>query len=396
MTATHAPALLTATRYEVRWTTHAGAPGVTYCATPEAADKWADTIRLNGRSSAVEVVTVEVSVAVGDYVTVRAYGRKREGRVVELNRSRAVVEFVRNASGEKATRAFSVATEVQLVAKGEGRLAAEQAVAEVVEDAAPTVETVAAASAYRVVEVEVRRGETAYRVVDAHGGRVNTYAERDLADATAEVLNEDLARRIAERVAEVEAIADAAEPAVEDDEEPADGAAPGQDAAGVSDPHVPAQLAHLMGDDLLAACGSTGDALGLYVVPSSTPERVTCPACRPLLQVEQIADAILDRVPALPVLRPEVDLANLGAELLAEPLTPAELETFDAGVTLATRRLAERYGTTPEEVARLGREVIEETLDRVDEPGPEVDDPREEPRPLEWSEVASGGSLPGE
>jgi hypothetical protein len=150
---------------------------------------------------------------------------------------------------------------------------------------------------------------------------------------------------------------------------------------------------------------------------------------------EAVADAILDR-------RPILDLFP------SRDLTREQCEVVDAGVTVATERLAARYGTTPAEVIRLGREVVEETLTpvepprvvtveqlvhdtirlgyatvpdylgapgrnlgqvtpwtldrairahrrevarlaRVVEPGPEVDDPREQPRPLDWSEVVA-------
>jgi hypothetical protein len=94
---------------------------------------------------------------------------------------------------------------------------------------------------------------------------------------------------------------------------------------------------------------------------------------------ERVADAILDR-------RPILDLYGRPAELTRE-----QAETVDAGVTLATKRLAARYGVTPAEVIRLGRDVVEETSAPV-EPGPEVDDPREQPEPVEWSEVAGAGA----
>jgi hypothetical protein len=95
---------------------------------------------------------------------------------------------------------------------------------------------------------------------------------------------------------------------------------------------------------------------------------------------ERVADAILDR-------RPILDLFP-GRARETGSLTREQAETVDAGVTVATERLAARYGVTPAEVIRLGRDVVEETLAPV-EPGPEVDDPREQPRPVEWSEVVT-------
>lgn len=47
---------------------------------------------------------------------------------------------------------------------------------------------------------------------------------------------------------------------------------------------------HLMSDDLLPACGSTGDASGVSVAPWTTPERITCSACRPLIEPAREAD----------------------------------------------------------------------------------------------------------
>jgi len=215
-------------------------------------------------------------------------------------------------------------------------------------------------------------------------------------------------------------------PAEQDDEEPVDDSEP-------SDPYRP-QTAHLMGDDLLAACGSLGGIEGLYVVPSSTPERITC--CRCLLlavevevrrlgyrnaahylqapgredvrarveqaaqnpdgpdlpryvdapavvdPAEQVAEAILDRRPALLALRPGVDPERVVAELDERPLDADERALLSAGVDLARDRLAARYGVTPEQVTSTAREVVEEAL------GSEVDDPREQPEPLEWSSHA--------
>lgn len=42
-------------------------------------------------------------------------------------------------------------------------------------------------------------------------------------------------------------------------------------------------LVHLMSEALLDACGTSPAGLGLSVAPETTPERITCPACRALL-----------------------------------------------------------------------------------------------------------------
>lgn len=47
---------------------------------------------------------------------------------------------------------------------------------------------------------------------------------------------------------------------------------------------------HLMSADLLPSCGSTGDASGVSVAPWTTPERITCTACRPLIDSTRDAD----------------------------------------------------------------------------------------------------------
>lgn len=48
-------------------------------------------------------------------------------------------------------------------------------------------------------------------------------------------------------------------------------------------------LIHLMSDALLDACGTAGPG-GLQLAPSSTPERITCPACQPLAAEELAAE----------------------------------------------------------------------------------------------------------
>jgi hypothetical protein len=234
-----------------------------------------------------------------------------------------------------------------------------------VEDTAAevTVETVAAASAYRVVEVELRRGETAYRVVDAHGGRVNTYAERDLADATAEVLNEDLGRRIAERVAEVEAIADAAEPVI----------VRAGEAASLAEQEAPRQdldAPRALTDESVAP---TVEALVAETLRGGYPTvsaYLTAPGREDLCA--RVTPWLLDR--AIRAFRAELDRrARIEALRNADPDDEPEV----------------RSGTGPERQRHA--EFLAELL--VDEPGPEVDDPREQPAPVVWSEMVTP-SLP--
>lgn len=67
-----------------------------------------------------------------------------------------------------------------------GRIILELPVETVEEPAAETAEI----AEYRIVEVEVR-GEVAYRIVDSHGNRYGTHAERRDADLTTEALNEE-------------------------------------------------------------------------------------------------------------------------------------------------------------------------------------------------------------
>lgn len=85
-----------------------------------------------------------------------------------------------------------------------------------------------------------------------------------------------------------------------------------------------------------------------------------------------VADAILDARPALAAIRPGVLDEDAPAELEARPLLPEEREAFSAGVDLVRPVLAGRFP----------------------EPDPEVDDPREQPEPVEWSEVARPAHVP--
>jgi hypothetical protein len=48
-------------------------------------------------------------------------------------------------------------------------------------------------------------------------------------------------------------------------------------------PRPTAELVHLMSDDLLDACGTAPHGEGLHLAPETTPERITCAACRKLL-----------------------------------------------------------------------------------------------------------------
>lgn len=60
------------------------------------------------------------------------------------------------------------------------------------------------------------------------------------------------------------------------------------------DPPAPvAGLVHLMSDALLDACGTAAPG-GLHLAPSTTPERITCPACRVLAAEEAAADAVVE------------------------------------------------------------------------------------------------------
>jgi hypothetical protein len=145
---------------------------------------------------------------------------------------------------------------------------------------------------------------------------------------------------IAARIAEVEAIADAAEPAEVEETAPvvtverlvADTLrlgyrtvreyveAPGREIGQVTpwtldraerafarevertrlhdDPPVPTVsadgLVHLMSDALLDACG-TAPSGGLHLAPDTTPERITCPACRRLLDEADVSPTVEER-----------------------------------------------------------------------------------------------------
>jgi hypothetical protein len=94
-----------------------------------------------------------------------------------------------------------------------------------------------------------------------------------------------------------------------------------------------------------------------------TPEEVAAERAR-AERAEQLADAIVERRPMLP-----------GRDLVAEPLTGDEVLDVNAAVSLALLRL------DPFAVAAAFADA---------EPGPEVDAPREQPEPLEWSSIARG------
>ena len=82
-------------------------------------------------------------------------------------------------------------------------------------------------------------------------------------------------------------------------------------------------LVHLMSDDLLDACGTAERGVGLHVAPFTTPERITCPACRPL--IDQDHRATLERDHAAALLENE---AHDAAMTRAQDLTPELLARF--------------------------------------------------------------------
>lgn len=95
---------------------------------------------------------------------------------------------------------------------------------------------------------------------------------------------------------------------------------------------------HLMSDDLLDACGTAGPG-GLHLVPSTTPERITCPACLPLAEEEAAVDALAatpaeaDRIRASRARKRaevvEADVPPTGEERVTVPIRASELRPGD-------------------------------------------------------------------
>lgn len=62
----------------------------------------------------------------------------------------------------------------------------------------------------------------------------------------------------------------------------------------------PIEVVHLMSDDLLDACETAPRGFGLHLAPFTTPERITCPACRPLIEEERRRTVDTDHAAARP------------------------------------------------------------------------------------------------
>jgi hypothetical protein len=69
--------------------------------TEEEARQWKDRL-----GTEAHVLAVTATVAVGDAVEVRAFGRMRPGHVITLGRTKVTVRYARNAAGDQATRTF--------------------------------------------------------------------------------------------------------------------------------------------------------------------------------------------------------------------------------------------------------------------------------------------------
>jgi hypothetical protein len=74
-------------------------------------------------------------------------------------------------------------------------------------------------------------------------------------------------------------------------------------------------LVHLMSDTLLDACGTAGPG-GLHLAPSTTPERITCPACLPLVEADVPPTA--DERVTVPVRASELRPGDLVVDSLGE------------------------------------------------------------------------------
>lgn len=101
-------------------------------------------------------------------------------------------------------------------------------------------------------------------------------------------------------------------------------------------------LVHLMGDDLLDACGTAEPGM-LHVAPSTRPARITCTRCRDLLGIHQnpIIVAYREDAKRLPTARDRRQHARDWANMLGRP-------------DPLTRRYYE-CGASPDEVDRARR-----------------------------------------
>ncbi len=81
---------------------------------------------------------------------------------------------------------------------------------------------------------------------------------------------------------------------------------------------------HLLSEDLLDACG-TAVSGSLELAPFTTPERITCPLCRPLIAQELKRTKDTDHAEAL-----EEDAMHDAAVSAAQDLTPELLERISA------------------------------------------------------------------
>lgn len=73
----------------------------------------------------------------------------------------------------------------------------------------------------------------------------------------------------------------------------------------------PVEVVHLGDEYLLDACGTAPRGVGITTAPFTTPERITCPACRPLIEQQRIETVEADHTEAL-VARCGIALAGGG------------------------------------------------------------------------------------
>jgi hypothetical protein len=107
--------------------------------------------------------------------------------------------------------------------------------------------------------------------------------------------------------------------------------------------------------------------------------------------VERVAAALAEHSPIVPIasVRPYGEgraLVTISDRVIGDPQRYADTGSI-AGRHYSARSALARAGYR--ETPAGGTQIIVEDRQPVDEPGPEVDEPQEQPRPVEWSEVAA-------
>jgi hypothetical protein len=138
-----------------------------------------------------------------------------------------------------------------------------------------------------------------------------------------------------------------------------------------------------------AARSTQSEYVVIVTLPEPTVDAAMSAPHTPI--VERVAAALAEHSPIVPIasVRPYGEgraLVTISDRVIGDPQRYADTGSI-AGRHYSARSALARAGYR--ETPAGGTQIIVEDRQPVDEPGPEVDEPQEQPRPVEWSEVAA-------